>query len=47
MDHPSCQHNFVKLYMEYKNKVEEYSKFILDLAQWEETRTPRPPTLML
>ena len=44
MGHLSWQHNFVKFYMEYKNKVEEYPQFILNLVQWAETRTPRPPT---
>ena len=44
MDHPCWQHDFVKLYMEYKNKVDEYSQFILDLAQWTEARTPKTPT---
>ena len=43
MDHLSWQHNFVKLYMEYSNKVEEYYRFMLDLDQWAETRNPRPP----
>ena len=43
MDPLSWQHNFVMLYTEYINKVEGYYRFILDLGQWEETRTSRPP----
>ena len=44
MDHLSLQHNFIILYMEYSNKVEEYYRFILDCGQWVETRTPKTPT---
>ena len=43
MDHLSWKHNFVMLYTEYINKVEGYYRFILDLGQWAETRTSRPP----
>ena len=42
MEHLSWQHNFVKLYTEYKNTVEGYYQFIPDLDQWTETRTQRP-----
>ena len=31
------------LYIEYSDKVEGYYTFILDLGQWAETKTSRPP----
>ena len=47
MDHLSWQHNVLKLYTEYKNKVEEYYKFILDLAQWQRQGLKDPHALAL
>ena len=43
MDHLSCQHDFLMLYIEYIDKVKGYYTFILDLNQWAETKTSRPP----
>ena len=43
MDHLSWQYNFLMLYTEYRNKVEGYYRFILDLGQWAETRASRSP----
>ena len=44
MDQLSWQHNFVMVYIEYSDKVEGYYRFILDLSQWVETKTSRPPS---